>query len=69
MTPRNTTRVSFERGNRVLGHQAEFFQFSFCDFEIFRDFEKNVIFHFFIIKKIVIIDIIQKTKKKLSLVL
>ena len=32
-------------------------------FEIFRDFEKNVIFHFFIITKIVIIDIIQKPKK------
>jgi len=42
----NTTHVSFERGKRVLEHQEELFQFSFCDLEIKK---KNEIFHFFII--------------------
>jgi len=68
-TPRNTKQVSFERGNRVLEHQGEFFQFRIWGFEIFRDFEKftkNIaIFHFFTIIKIVILDINQKSKKTL----
>ena len=34
-TSRNTTQVSFEKENRVLEHQGEIFQFTFCDFEIF----------------------------------
>ena len=58
-TPRNAKQVSFERGNLVLEHQGEFFfQFSSFDFE-----NKNVFFHFFIIIKIVNLDIIQKSKK------
>ena len=63
--PRNTTQVSFGRRNRILEHKGEFFQFRFCDFEIFWDFENNVIFQFFIIIKIVIRDIIQNRKKTL----
>ena len=61
-TPRNMTQVSFERKNRVLEHQE---YFSSLFFVILRFFEikKKVNFHFFNIIKIVILDIIQKSKK------
>ena len=58
--------------NRVLEHQGEFFQFSFSDLEIFWYFceikKKNVLIHFFIVIKIIILDINWKSKKTLFVV-
>ena len=50
--PRDTAQVSMERRNSALEHHGVFFQFSFWDLEIFRDYvsitKKIVFFNFFL---------------------